>query len=120
VGRVYKVDAASGQVTGQREALDGYGIAVVTGASGKQLYIGSPDDGQIHALALDAQGNFQGDPHTVATLPDPQRARQITFDSSGVMVVQAVAFSYSVNDVPVGSEIRFQYDAATDKWSQVP
>lgn len=116
VGRIYRIDVSTGEITGERDNLDAYGVAVRT-ANGKQLVFGSPHDAQIRALDLDAEGNMQGEPRTIATLADSQRARRISFANENEMIVQAVEFSFTNAEIPAESETRFQYDAATDAWN---
>jgi hypothetical protein len=116
VGRIYHIDLNTGEIAGQRDNLDAYGVAVRS-AEGKQLIFGSPHDAQIRALDLDEEGNFQGEPRTIATLADPQRAHKISFANENEMIVQAVEFSFTNVDIPQETETRFQYEAAADTWS---
>lgn len=116
VGRIYRVDLSSGEIAGERDNLDAYGVAVRS-AQSKQLVFGSPHDAQIRALDLDAEGNLQGEPRTIATLADPQRARSISFATENEMIVQAVEFSFTNAEIPQETEMRFQFDAAADVWN---
>ncbi len=117
VGRIFQIDTATGQVIGQLDNLDAYGVAVRTTDGGKQLYFGSPRDALIRAIDLDTAGNFQGEPRPVATLADPQRARRIVFGDAGEMVVEAVPFDWANAEIPQGAAVLFQYDPATDTWN---
>lgn len=115
-GRIYRIDLDSGEIADQRDNLDAYGIAI-RAASSKELIFGSPEDVQIRALDLDQDGNFQGEPRTIATLADPLRARKISLANENEMVVQAVEFSFTNAEIPQETETRFQYDAASGVWT---
>ena len=115
VGRIYRIDLSNNEVAGSLDNIDGFGAAVRASANGKQLVFGSPRNSQIRAVDLDADGNFQGEPRTVAQLAESERARQITFANENEMIVQAVEFNFSNPEIPPGVEVRFQYDAAVDR-----
>ncbi len=116
-GRIYQLDLGTGQIIGQRDNLDAYGMAIRATANGKQLVFGSPRDGQIRALDLDAAGIFQGDPRTIATLNDPQRARKISFANENEMIVSGAEFDFTKASVSQETQVRFTYDAANNAWS---
>ena len=87
---------SNNEVAGSLENTDGYGIAVRTTGSGKQSVVfGSPRDLQIRAVDLNADGNFQGEPRTIAVLGEAERAWQITFANENEMIVQAVQFNFN-------------------------
>lgn len=117
VGRIYHIDLNTGEIAGQFENVDAYGAAVRATGNGSQLLFGSTRDGQIRALDLNAEGNFQGEPRTVATLAEPQRARHISISNGNEMVVQAVEFNYGNAEVPQGTQVRLTYDGASDTWT---
>lgn len=117
IGRIYRIDLTSGEVAGQLDAIDGYGVAVRASANGKQLIFGSARDAKLRAVDLDAEGNFQGEPREIASLEDSQRARQISFPNENAMVVQAVEFSFSKTEIPQGTNVSLEYDAAGEKWT---
>lgn len=117
VGRIYRLDLSSGEVAGQVENTDGYGAAVRTTATGKQLVFGSARDGKLRAVDLDASGNFHGAPREIAALEGTKRARQISFPNDNGMLVEAVDFTFAKANTPRGSNVNFTYDAASDKWS---
>lgn len=117
VGRIYYIDLNTGEIAGQIENTDAYGAAVRATENGSQLLYGSTRDNQIRALDLNADGNFQGEPRTVATLADAQRARSISISNGNEMVVQAVEFNYANADVPQGEQVRLTYDGASDMWT---
>lgn len=117
VGRIFRIDVGSGEIVGQRDNVDGYGIAVLATANGKQLIFGSPRDGELRALDVDAEGNFLGEPRTIARLPDPLRARKISFANQSEMLVQGATFEFARAEIPQETELRFLYDAAGDAWT---
>ncbi len=119
VGRIFRVDYSSGDITGQLENIDGYGVAVRSTANGKQLVYGSARDGKIRAVNLDAAGNFQGEPQEIAALDDTKRARTISFSGENGMLVQAVDFVFTKSDIPQGDTVSFQFDAGGNKWNLV-
>lgn len=120
VGRIYHIDLNTGEIAGQIENVDAYGAAVRATGNGSQLLFGSTRDSQIRALDLNADGNFQGEPRTVATLAESQRARSISISNGNEMVVQAVEFNYANADVPEGEQVRLNYDGASDTWNIAP
>lgn len=117
VGRIYYIDLNTGEIAGQLENVDAYGATVRATANGSQLLFGSTRDNQIRALDLNADGNFQGEPRTVAALAESQRARNISISNGNEMVVQAVKFNYANADVPQGEQVRLTYDGANDTWN---
>lgn len=117
VGRIFRIAVGSGEIVGQRDNVDGYGIAVLATANGKQLIFGSPRDGELRALDVDAEGNFLGEPRTIARLPDPLRARKISFANQSEMLVQGATFEFASAEIPQETELRFLYDAAGDAWT---
>lgn len=116
VGRIFRIDTGTGEIVGQRENVDAYGLAVRATANGRQLIFGSPHDSAVRALDIDANGNFQGDPRTIATLQDPLRARKISFPNENEMLVQGAEFNFANVAIPTETETRLTYDAASDKW----
>lgn len=119
VGRIYHIDLNTGEIVGQIENMDAYGATVRAADGGAQLVFGSTRDNLIRALDLNVDGNFQGEARTVATLPEPQRARRISINNGNVMVVQAVEFNYGNTDVPQGAQMRLTYNGESDTWDLV-
>jgi hypothetical protein len=118
VGRIYRIDLNTNEVAGSLDNIDGYGAAVQTTGTGKQLVFGSARDSQIRVVDLNADGNFQGEPRTLTQLAETERARQISFPNENEMIVQAVEFNPGNAEIPQGIEVRFQYDPAADAWNQ--
>ncbi len=116
VGSIFRIDLNTNEIAGQRDKVDAYGLAVRSTATGKQLVFGSPHNGEIRALNLDADGNLQGDPRTLASLADPLRARKISFVNENEMTVQAAQFNFAKAEIPQEIPTRFVYDAAGDTW----
>lgn len=118
-GRIYRVDLNTGKVAAQYDNVDGFGVATYNLPTGKRLYFGSARGPEIRSLALDAQGNFWGEPQTDLVLTGPyNRARRIQFSPQGVMQVRGIDFNFTL--AATGEERRtdyvFTYDAAQSKW----
>jgi hypothetical protein len=116
-GHIYRVDLNLGVVAGRMDNVDALGLAVGNGANGKVLYFGAARAPQLRAVNLEASGDFQGKARDVGTLTEPQRALRLRLLAPTEMVVQAVEFQLANADTPQGSEIRFQYDPASDTWN---
>lgn len=119
-GKIYRIDAATGQVATQLDNVDAFGMAVQSSANGKELFLGSTRAPLIRAVNLDAQGNFQGAPRTIATLGETQRARTLAFDASGALLAQVIEFQLNNPTLPDGAQVRLTLDAATNTWVQQP
>jgi len=128
VGRVFHVDATTGEIKAMWEGIDALSLAVFNGASGKRLYYGTARLPEVRSIALDADGNFSGSPRTDLYLSEygpglDLRARRIAFaELGGNLAVRAVEFYFTL---VAASEVRtanfnFNYDAATDTWMFAP
>lgn len=123
-GRLYRIDLPSGAATPVLEGLDPFGVAVFNGRDGKRLYYGLARQPELHSVALDAAGAAVGAPRrelSLAELPAPtsDKVRRIRFGPGPTMTLHAYDFTYSLQ---VASEriervLRFDYDAATDRWT---
>lgn len=133
-GRIYQVDAKSGEVLDTLEGIDALGIAVFNGTGGKRLYYGAARRPELRSIALDSKGHFMAvdkappeGPRTDVVLSEigngyDLRARRIAFSAAGnEMAVRAVEFYYTL---VAASEVRsinftFAYDEAADTWTFV-
>lgn len=124
VGRLYQIDARSGEILSQYDNTDAVGIAVFNGVSGKRLYLGAARTPEVRSLALDGAGAFVGDMRREVVLSEippywDLRARRIIFPPRVTqMQVRAVDFNYNLVAM---SETRqmdylFDYDATADAW----
>lgn len=124
VGRLFHIDATTGAILAQRDGIDGFGLAVFHGGTGKRLYYGLARASEVHSIALDDQGNFSGDPRVELSLANQgprgdDRARRIDINSAGELVVRGMSFDFNL---VAPSELQqtayhFQYDRAKDSWS---
>lgn len=132
VGRIYQVDARTGEVRDMLEGVDALGVAAFNGTSGKRLYFGAARKPELRSVALDRNGRFMAldepapaGPRTDVLLAElgegyDLRARRISFSAAGnEMVVRAVEFYYTM---VAASEVRsvnftFAYDEAGDSWT---
>jgi hypothetical protein len=119
VGRIFRVDLNTGKIAAQYDNVDGFGVATYNLPTGKRLYFGSARDPEIRSLALDAQGNFWGEPQTELVLTGPyNRARRIQFSPQQGMQVRAIDFNFTLAATSQDrqTDYRFMYDAAQGKW----
>jgi len=123
LGRIFRVDLATMQVTDQFEGVDAIGVGVFKGVDGKRLYFGAARTPQVFSISLDENGDFVGEPReefTIATIPGVgnQRVRRINFLAPQEMALRSVEFNFSLRasgEVP-SDLITFTYDPLTDSW----
>ncbi len=125
-GRIYQIDAETGDIVSQLEGIDPYGLGVFNGAQGKRLYFGHARSSQIFSIALNERGVFAGQPRKEFSLAefyqaDALVARRITFRETGLTVD---GFKFAYNLVPLAEQgprpsFRFVYNAAGDAWEFV-
>jgi hypothetical protein len=124
VGRVYKIDVNTGQVTSQLDNIDGIGVGVFNTAQGKRLYIGSARTQDVLSVVLTPQGDFAGAPRVEFSLanlgPDGNdKARKISFDKASNMLVNGTKFNYNLAPPPAQQRpmtYRFRFDPASTGW----
>jgi len=124
LGRIFRVDLATMQVTDQFEGADAIGVGVFKGVDGKRLYFGAARTPQVFSISLDENGDFVGEPReefTIATIPGVgnQRVRRINFLTPQEMSVRSVEFNFSLrasSEVP-SDLITFDYDPTNDDWN---
>lgn len=122
VGRIFRVDAQSPKVLTQRDGVDAMGVGVFNGRDGKRLYYGLARAPEIWSIALDAAGDFTGEPRLELSLEGlgprgDDKARRIRFDGTE-LTVHAIEFNFNLVAPTEKQETlyRFGYDAADDRW----
>lgn len=118
-GRIYRIDLDTGKVAAQYDNVDAFGAATYNLLAGKRLYFGSARGPEIRSLALDAQGNFWGEPQTEFVLTGPyNRARRIQFTPQQLMQVRGIDFNFTLAATSQDrrTDYVFAYDAAQGKW----
>ena len=127
VGRLYQIDATSGEILSQHDNVDAIGVAVFNGVTGKRLYFGAARAPEIRSLALDDRGGLADDMRTEIVLSEVPpywdlRARRIVFPSRTTdMQVRAVEFNYNLVAMSETrqADFKFTYDAEADGWQVV-
>ncbi len=126
LGRIFRVDRATGEVTDMYENVDAMGVGVFNGVEGKRLYFGSGRDSGIRSIALDEAGHFVGEPEVEFYLAQfdeggNEKAQRITFDDANQMIVKGIDFNYNLraaSDV-ARALYTFAYDPNEALWNLV-
>ncbi len=126
LGRIFHIDLAEARVLAQADGIDAMGVGVFNGVKGKRLYFGLARAPEVHSIALDAQGNFVGEPrrefsfasHVVA---GRRTVRRIRFGTEGVMTLHMIDFNFTLQVAGKRQEdvITYSYDPASDTWTFV-
>jgi hypothetical protein len=123
VGRLYRIDLATGLVVDQLEGFDGFGVSVFNGVEGKALYLGSARRSEVYTVTLDGAGNFVGVPQlyintTALAGGDSRKVRRIQFTPDNRMVWSALDFDFTLRAASVTQETvyRFVYVAEQAAW----
>ena len=126
VGRIFHIDLKTKQVLAQLEGVDAMGVGVFNGAGGKRLYFGLARTPAVRSIALDAQGNFVGEPRDEFSfarqaLGGRRTVRRIRFLPSGEMTLNTRDFNFSLQVASKRQEdvLTYRYDPATDGWTFV-
>lgn len=125
VGRIYRIDAATGEVLNTLENVDAMGVGVFNMPDGsKRLYFGSGRDTGVRSIALDENGDFVGDARDEFFLAqfegsDNDKGQRITFTNDNRMVIKGIDFNYTLR---AASEPRrnlyvFTLDPETTAWN---
>ena len=125
VGRIFRIDLASGQVLNSLDGVDAMGLGVFNGAQGKRLYYGLTRKPEVWSVALDDTGDFAGEPRfefSLVGLPTEgrQTVRRIRFGTGTDATLYVVDFNYTLQVAGERQEtvLEFGYDPFTDTWSQ--
>lgn len=126
LGRIFRIDLKTGQVTSQLDGVDAMGISAFNGAAGKRLYYGLARAPEVYSVALDAQGDFAGEPRPEFsfagdTVSSRRTARRIRFNGPDVMRLNLMDFNFSLQVASARQEdvLTYGYDSATDSWNFV-
>lgn len=126
IGRIYRIDTVKNAVVSQFDKVDALGLTIFNGAKGKRLYYGLARWPEIWSVALDATGNFQGQPRLEISLANlgprgSDKARAIEFLRGTQMIVHGIEFSFNLIAPTEKQETAytFKYDPTTDKWAFV-
>ena len=124
VGRVFHIDLKTKQVLAQLEGVDAMGVGVFNGINGKRLYFGTARTPAVRSIALDAQGNFVGEPRDEFSfarqaLGGRRTVRRIRFLPNSEMTLNAMDFNFSLQVASKRQEdvLTYRYDPATDSWT---
>lgn len=124
LGRIFRIDLASGQVREILENVDAMGLGVFHGAQGKRLVYGLTRKPEVWSIALDDQGAFVGEPRfelSLAGLPTEGRntVRRIRFGNGTDATFYLIPFNYTLQVAGERQEtvLKFSYDPFTDTWS---
>ena len=124
VGRIFRIDLASGKVQETLEKVDTMGLGVFNGAQGKRLYYGLTRKPEVWSIALDESGAFLGEPRfelSLAGLPTEGRntVRRIRFGAAADATLYLIPFNYTLQVAGERQEtvLKFGYDPFTDTWS---
>lgn len=124
LGRIFRIDLKTGQVTSQLDGIDAMGVSAFNGAEGKRLYYGLARSPEVYSVALDAQGNFVGEPrleYSFAgdTVGGRRTARRIRFSGADTMRLSLMDFNYSLQVASARQEdvVTLGYDADSDSWN---
>ncbi len=124
VGRIFRVDVATGTVADTLENVDAMGVGVFNLPDGnKRLYFGSGRDTSVRSIALDEDGNFVGEPRQEFFLAqfegsDNDKGQRITFTNENQMVVKGIDFNYTLRAAsePRRNLYTFVWDRETSGW----
>jgi hypothetical protein len=126
LGRIYRIDVATGQVTSTLEKTDAFGLAVFNGVSGKRLYFGSARVSEVRSVALDVQGNFAGVPRVEFSMAGwgpngDDKARRVIFDVDNTMLIRGLPFDFNLVATSGRPQTDYQvnYDPSNDTWHLV-
>lgn len=101
VGCIFRVDPRTKEIKSTLEGIDAFGIGVFNSVQGKRLYFGLAREAEIYSVALDQNGDFNGDIRPEVSLHGlgyhgDERARSITFQEQDRMFVKTLQFDYNL------------------------
>ena len=124
VGRIFRIDLKTGQVTSQLDGVDAMGVSAFNGADGKRLYFGLARTPEVRSIALDARGDFVGESRPEFSYADytsggRRTTRRIRFDGSDLMALNLTDFNYSlqVASERIEDRLSYRYDPIDDSWA---
>jgi hypothetical protein len=122
VGKIVRIDLMTKQIAFEYQNVDAFGLGLYIGPTGKRLYYGATREATVYSIAVDENGDLNGEPQAELTIPDTNfKARRILFDRDGTMQVRTRPFDYNLIVTSERPEklYRFRYDATTKKWQEV-
>ncbi|MDQ2746346.1 MAG: hypothetical protein M3T96_03695 [Acidobacteriota bacterium] len=129
-GAIYQIDAKTGKILSQREAVDAIGLGVFNSARGKRLYYGAARNSEVWSIDLNDDGTFTGDARREVSFENigargDDKARRINFapNAQGFeMVVYGIEFGFNLIAPTEKQETiyRFRYDLSKDAWTYLP
>jgi flagellar basal body-associated protein FliL len=123
IGKIFRIDANTAQVTGQLENIDAMGIGVFNGAFGKRLYFGKARTPEVYSIALTDAGAFVGEPRfefSLSEVPNgnTDQARRLQINDKRELTIRAWPFDFNLraaSETPKRA-YKFQYNETTDQW----
>lgn len=121
VGRIFRIDLASGKVVAQLDGVDAFGIVVGNTRGGKRLYFGLARSGEVRSVALDKNGNFSGAPQPEFSIADRAidgdgRVRRLSWTRDGGLAVVISPFSYTLAPPTTRQQLVYRYDTISSTW----
>lgn len=122
LGRIYRIDLASGTVVSQLDGIDAFGLVVGNTRDGKRLYVGLARSGDVRSIALDSQGNFSGAPvqeFSIAAraLDGDGRVRRLSWTRDAGLTVVITPFTFTLAPPTSRQQLVYRYQADTATWT---
>lgn len=122
-GRIVRIALDTNEIVNQWEGIDAFGIVVFNGSQGKRLYYGLAREPEVWSVALDANGDFAGQPRQEFVFSDygstaADSARRLTINAENVMMVDTVKFKFTLEQPADRTRISYamRYNADEDRW----
>jgi hypothetical protein len=101
VGTIYQIDLKTKQIVDEISGIDALGLTLFNSPDGKRLYYGAARESAIYAIALDQDGNFDGQPEYAFSLLNQKgggldKGVRLQIKSDNSMQIKAMEFSYSL------------------------
>jgi hypothetical protein len=123
LGRIFRIDLGSGQITSTLEKTDAFGLAVFNGVSGKRLYFGSARASEVRSVALSTKGDFAGVPRVEFSMAGwgvngDDKARRIIFNVDNSMLIRGMPFDFNLiaSSGRPQTDYQMRYDPNADTW----
>ena len=125
LGTIFRVDLNSNQIAARIDGIDALGLGLFKGSSGKRLYFGLGRVPEVRSIAVDQNGDFEGESRRELSLADlglPRnyRAQKIRFKAGAIMRLKALPFAYSLRVIgPEDIEYRSLRYLPGDRWEPI-
>lgn len=126
LGRVYRLDLSGAQpvVTSILDGIDAFGMVVFNGSKTKRLYLASARSGEVRSVALDARGDFIGQPRSEFSVSglhgdgDDRIRRMDVAANNAELQLRGIEFGYNLVPAREKTETRytFRYERTEDKF----